>query len=216
MHYSRQSRVNLCLRAAEDEGQDGLESDVSEDEWLENLEMEMKNDGISSMRQTARQKRIMGGDDGFDDMFNNYDMPLPDERVSKKKKLTAEEESLRRSETARKRKHQSEQRAEEEKRATIQKLLKKQAPRRRTKENEPEANQPAVEVKPTRIRYIQRGDASSLSFPEGIEISLTGARAANYPPPRATCAVQSCCQPFIYTVPHSGLKACSLAHFRLL
>ena len=51
--------------------------------------------------------------------------------AQKKKHLTAEEHAMRRAEMARRRKNLSEKRNEEEKMDTINRLLKKQAPKRR-------------------------------------------------------------------------------------
>jgi len=53
--------------------------------------------------------------------------------AQKKKHLTAEEHAMRRAEMARRRKNLSEKRNEEEKMDTINKLLKKPAPKRRTR-----------------------------------------------------------------------------------
>ncbi|KAK9476974.1 hypothetical protein V1514DRAFT_260427, partial [Lipomyces japonicus] len=91
-------------------------------------------------------------DDDNDDQYNSIDyarltdrqrarlldqvstdlQELPEDN-SRKKVFTADELALRRTETARRRKNLSEKRREEEKRDTINRLLKKQAPKRKTK-----------------------------------------------------------------------------------
>ncbi|KAL6717367.1 hypothetical protein ACLMJK_005282 [Lecanora helva] len=73
-------------------------------------------------RQRSRLDQVMGGD------F----LQLPMEPQIKKH-LTAEEHAMRRAEMARRRKNLSEKRNEDEKRDTINRLLKKQAPKRRGK-----------------------------------------------------------------------------------
>ncbi|CAG8687120.1 6530_t:CDS:2, partial [Scutellospora calospora] len=68
----------------------------------------------------------------------NYDLDLlqlPMEPM-KKKQLTEEEMLLKKSEIARRRKHQSIQRAEQDKMDTINRLLKKQATKKRSKDQD--------------------------------------------------------------------------------
>ncbi|KAH9222958.1 PAPA-1-like conserved region-domain-containing protein [Leptodontidium sp. 2 PMI_412] len=64
----------------------------------------------------------------FEESDGGHLLALPDE-VQVKKHLTAEEHAMRRAEMARRRKNLSEKRNEEEKLETINKLLKKQAPK---------------------------------------------------------------------------------------
>ncbi|KAI1005324.1 hypothetical protein K3495_g2894 [Podosphaera aphanis] len=71
----------------------------------------------------------------FDESNGGYLMALPDE-VQVKKHLTAEEHAMRRAEMARRRKNLSEKRNEEEKLETINKLLKKQAPKTNARRGE--------------------------------------------------------------------------------
>ncbi|KAL9126702.1 MAG: hypothetical protein Q9217_004282 [Psora testacea] len=73
-------------------------------------------------RQRSRLDQVMGG----------HFLQLPMEPQIKKH-LTAEEHAMRRAEMARRRKNLSEKRNEEEKADTINRLLKKQAPKRRGK-----------------------------------------------------------------------------------
>jgi len=95
-----------------------------------------------------------------------------------KKHLTAEEHAMRRAEMARRRKNLSEKRNEEEKQDTINRLLKKQAPKRRGKisraeEFEAEADQDD-EVRrepdekppnPLFVRWVSNKDGIKLGVP---------------------------------------------------
>ncbi|KAK4703303.1 Ino eighty subunit 2, partial [Phenoliferia sp. Uapishka_3] len=84
----------------------------------------------SGVRLTARQRaKEMGGPNGME-----Y-QSLPNAVVAKHPvvKLTEAEVALRRSENSRKRKHQSDKRLEDEKTETINRLLKKQVGRQRSK-----------------------------------------------------------------------------------
>ncbi|PQE26367.1 hypothetical protein CJF30_00001125 [Rutstroemia sp. NJR-2017a BBW] len=108
----------------------------------------------------------------FDEDAANYLIALPDE-VQTKKHLTAEEHAMRRAEMARRRKNLSEKRNEEEKMETINKLLKKQAPktnaRRRdlagpvadaTPEGEPQKPNPLF------VRWVSNKDGNRIGVPE--------------------------------------------------
>ena len=96
-------------------------------------------------RQRSRLDQVMGGDflqlpmgTSFDLTVNHYTyttaiLTLICLEPQTKKHLTAEEHAMRRAEMARRRKNLSEKRNEEEKMDTINRLLKKQAPKRRGK-----------------------------------------------------------------------------------
>ncbi|OCK74203.1 hypothetical protein K432DRAFT_470641 [Lepidopterella palustris CBS 459.81] len=107
--------------------------------------------------------------------FESYDgglIALSNE-AQKKKHLTAEEHAMRRAEMARRRKNLSEKRNEEEKMDTINRLLKKQPPKRRGRgamadigesgqEDEPEPEKaPAIF-----IRYTQNVNGSRVAVPQ--------------------------------------------------
>ncbi|KAL9045030.1 MAG: hypothetical protein Q9214_001873 [Letrouitia sp. 1 TL-2023] len=123
---------------------------------------------ISKMtkRQRSRLDQVMGGD------F----LQLPMEPQIKKH-LTAEEYAMRRAEMARRRKNLSEKRNEEEKLDTINRLLKKQAPKRRGKISAeeitanalapPEPFEEEVEkANPVFIRWVNDRDGSRIGVPE--------------------------------------------------
>ena len=112
--------------------------------------------------------------------------PLPTE-PQVKKHLTAEERAMRRTEMARRRKNLSEKRTEEEKMDTINRLLRKQAPKRRgkvsaaeiaaegggtaasaTEQQEEQQQTPVVHEKPDPImaRWVSNRDGFRVGVPD--------------------------------------------------
>ncbi|KAG9248976.1 PAPA-1-like conserved region-domain-containing protein [Calycina marina] len=116
----------------------------------------------------------------FDEGGENELMALPDE-VQVKKHFTAEEVAMRRTEMARRRKNLSEKRNEEEKMETINKLLKKQAPKtnaRRSGFNPTAANgSPELEQKPDAlfVRHFSNKYGNYIGVPEEWMDSPIGA-----------------------------------------
>ncbi|KAL8792351.1 MAG: hypothetical protein Q9195_005054 [Heterodermia aff. obscurata] len=114
------------LSSIESDGED-VEQDDADDGDAQSLGMGSRGStpDVSKMtkRQRSRLDQVMGSDDF---------LQLPME-PQQKKILTAEEHAMRRAEMARRRKNLSEKRNEEEKMDTINRLLKKQAPKRRGK-----------------------------------------------------------------------------------
>ncbi|RDW75685.1 hypothetical protein BP5796_06506 [Coleophoma crateriformis] len=104
---------------------------------------------------------------------NDFLMALPDE-VQVKKHLTAEEHAMRRAEMARRRKNLSEKRNEEEKMETINKLLKKQAPKTNARRRDfagattgdaiPEIE--VVKPNPIFVRWVSGKDGNRIGVPE--------------------------------------------------
>ncbi|KAM3414566.1 INO80 complex subunit 2 [Cercospora zeina] len=103
-------------------------------------------------------------------------MALSNEAL-KKKQLTAEEHVQRRVEMARRRKNLSEKRNEEEKMDTINKLLHKQAPKRRTRAEmeaaraaeageTPAAERDANALNPMYVRWVNRKEGSLVCVPK--------------------------------------------------
>ncbi|KAJ0422855.1 PAPA-1-like conserved region-domain-containing protein [Aspergillus carlsbadensis] len=142
-----------------------LDEDEEEDEDLDLSDDETPGGGDMS-RLTKRQRGSLGND------F----LQLPMEPQIKKH-LTAEERAMRRAEMARRRKNLSEKRNEEEKMDTINRLLRKQAPKRRGRipaaeaaENaaaDQEAAAPEVEpVDPTLVRWVSGREGSRVGVPE--------------------------------------------------
>lgn len=128
-------------------------------------------------RQRSRLDQVMGTD------F----LQLPMEPQIKKH-LTAEEHAMRRAEMARRRKNLSEKRNEEEKLDTINRLLKKQAPKRRGKISAeeitanalapPEASDMEFEpANPVYVRWVNNRNGSRVGVPSewlenGLENSI--------------------------------------------
>ncbi|KAL8666445.1 MAG: hypothetical protein Q9202_001468 [Teloschistes flavicans] len=164
-----------------DLGSDGDEEDVDQEDEGRSLGEGSRSStpDFSKMtkRQRSRMDQVMGGD------F----LQLPMEPQIKKH-LTAEEHAMRRAEMARRRKNLSEKRNEEEKLDTINRLLKKQAPKRRGKISAEEitANAlapretPEVEVEkanPVYVRWISDRNGSRVGVPgewleNGLEHSI--------------------------------------------
>lgn len=124
-----QSNIGGEEDAEGEEDEEDIEIEVEEDDDGLGLDSDDDISGGGSRgstpdisKLTKRQRaRLEDGDSG-------HLLALPDE-VQVKKHLTAEEHAMRRAEMARRRKNLSEKRNEEEKMETINKLLKKQAPK---------------------------------------------------------------------------------------
>ncbi|RFU25736.1 hypothetical protein B7463_g10605, partial [Scytalidium lignicola] len=157
------------------EGEDE-EIEVVEEEEEEEEDEEMDSDDetpaggsrattpdISKLTKRQRARLVEGG--------SGHLLALPDE-VQVKKHLTAEEHAMRRAEMARRRKNLSEKRNEEEKMETINKLLKKQAPKTSSRRKEM-ANAgdvtPDSELQksnPLFVRWISNKDGNRICVPE--------------------------------------------------
>ncbi|KAJ3089755.1 hypothetical protein HK102_005589 [Quaeritorhiza haematococci] len=196
------------------QGSEQKEDDVdSEEEWLRSIEdgdIDALNMGVSKKAMTVRQKALQNVDtEAMEELLE-----LPEE-PSKKKKMTPEEALLRKSELARRRKNQTEQKAEEDKQATINKLLKKQASKRRAKDVDQETSEPIV---PHTIRYIKRNDGTaSLSLPPKAEIPsiYEPSVISAYPQPQR-CSVEGCTDIQRYKHSKTLRPVCSLEHYRLV
>ncbi|PVI03239.1 hypothetical protein DM02DRAFT_612456 [Periconia macrospinosa] len=154
----------------EDEDAEGEEDDEirvaneDDDEDMDSDEDMSRDDTPDLSKMTRRQQAMVT--EGTDEL-----MSLSNE-AQKKKHLTAEEHAMRRAEMARRRKNLSEKRNEEEKMDTINRLLKKQPPKRGRKslleitesgqEEEPEVEK----ANPLFVRYRQTREGASLGVPE--------------------------------------------------
>ncbi|CAI6268255.1 unnamed protein product [Periconia digitata] len=154
----------------EDEDAEGEEDEgipvphEDEDEDMDSDEDMDGDDTLDLSKMTRRQQAMVT--EGTDEL-----MSLSNE-AQKKKHLTAEEHAMRRAEMARRRKNLSEKRNEEEKMDTINRLLKKQPPKRGRKaalevgesgmEEEPDVER----ANPLYVRYRQTRDGVSLSVPD--------------------------------------------------
>ncbi|KAI1480578.1 PAPA-1-like conserved region-domain-containing protein [Daldinia eschscholtzii] len=103
-------------------------------------------------------------------------LKLSDE-VQAKKHFTAEELSMRRAEMARRRRNLSEKRNEEVKMETINKLLKKQAPKTNRKSQLAGDQTPDVESRkpnPVFVRWVSNKDGSRVAVPEEMLAGPSG------------------------------------------
>ncbi|KAI9789346.1 MAG: hypothetical protein M1816_006235 [Peltula sp. TS41687] len=144
---------------------DEEEDDSDEDDATPGIGSRASTPDMSKLtkRQRSRWEMEMSGEL----------LELPSEPKIKKI-LSAEEHAMRRAEMARRRKNLSEKRNEEEKMDTINKLLKKQAPKQRggrrtegTGDATPNNLEPDVErPKATMIRWISSQSGSRVGVPE--------------------------------------------------
>lgn len=119
---------------------------------------------INKLTKRQRARLEEGGDGGL--------LALPDE-VQVKKHLTAEEHAMRRAEMARRRKNLSEKRNEEEKMETINKLLKKQAPKTNARRRDFNAipgdatpDSEGQKPNPLFVRWVSNKDGNRIGVPE--------------------------------------------------
>ena len=160
------------LREEEEEEVD--EDDPDEDE--EDIIRSIRQPLVDTSKKTARQKaKETGAADHLE--F------LPIEKNAKVKPiLTAEEQALRKSENARKRKNQTEKKLDEEKQETINKLLNKQAGKKKgavkiltTADAAIEEVDESSQIRKTRpvplgmIRYINNKEGSTVSLPVELQ-----------------------------------------------
>ncbi|RDW90324.1 PAPA-1-like domain-containing protein [Aspergillus mulundensis] len=152
-----------------DDQEEGVTLNMDEggepDEDEEDEELDSDGELPDMSKLTKRQRGSLGND------F----LQLPMEPQIKKH-LTAEERAMRRAEMARRRKNLSEKRNEEEKMDTINRLLRKQAPKRRGRipaaeaaENAAADQEAAAEfepVDPTMVRWLSGREGSRVAVPE--------------------------------------------------
>ncbi|KAI1495288.1 PAPA-1-like conserved region-domain-containing protein [Biscogniauxia mediterranea] len=152
----------------DDEDAEGEDEEIEEPEQAEDDDDLGSDDGSRAetpdlTKMTKRQRaRFEEGGDAL--------MKLSDE-VQAKKHFTAEELSMRRAEMARRRRNLSEKRNEEVKMETINKLLKKQAPKTNRKSQlaldgtpDPESQKP----NPVFVRWISTKDGSRVAVPDEL------------------------------------------------
>ncbi|KJK83349.1 hypothetical protein H634G_01478 [Metarhizium anisopliae BRIP 53293] len=157
----------------EDEVEEGDED--AEGEEVGNAEAESDGgtrEGTPDLTKMTKRQRAR-----FEEEPQEY-MKLSDE-VQVKKHFTAEELSMRRQEMARRRRNLSEKRNEEVKMETINKLLKKQAPKinRKAAAAAARADSPTEELyrpDPTLIRWVNNKNGSRVSVPADIMTGPAG------------------------------------------
>ncbi|KAL4781597.1 PAPA-1-like conserved region-domain-containing protein [Aspergillus varians] len=145
------------------------EGEEPEDDEEDDEDLDDSEDGTPSAADISKLTKRQRGNLG-----NDF-LQLPMEPQIKKH-LTAEERAMRRAEMARRRKNLSEKRNEEEKMDTINRLLRKQAPKRRGRipaaeaaENAATDQETMVEYDPidsTMVRWVSGRDGSRVAVPE--------------------------------------------------
>ncbi|KAM7183506.1 PAPA-1-like conserved region domain containing protein [Naviculisporaceae sp. PSN 640] len=163
----------------EDVDAEGEEIEVADEdgEGEEEEELDSDDEGVGSRgdtpdltKLTARQRAKLG------DVSHEY-MKLSDE-VQAKKVFTAEELSMRRAEMARRRRNLSEKRNEEVKMETINKLLKKQAPKTNRRNailaGDETPNEEPARADPTFIRWVSTKEGSRVAVPDEMLIGPAG------------------------------------------
>ncbi|GAM86278.1 hypothetical protein ANO11243_042900 [Dothideomycetidae sp. 11243] len=110
-----------------EEGEEGAEGEEGEEDDVSDSDGGGSGSATPDLTKLTRRQRA-----AYEQELEGGLMALSNE-AQKKKHLTAEEHAMRRTEMARRRKNLSEKRNEEEKMDTINKLLKKPAPKRRTR-----------------------------------------------------------------------------------
>ncbi|KAL8908114.1 MAG: hypothetical protein Q9207_001006 [Kuettlingeria erythrocarpa] len=164
-----------------DEDAEGDDDDLDQDDEGRSMGVGSRASTPDLSKMTKRQRSRM------DQVMGSDFLQLPMEPQIKKH-LTAEEHAMRRSEMARRRKNLSEKRNEEEKLDTINRLLKKQAPKRRGKISAAEITADAlapqeasnVEVEkanPVYVRWVSDRNGSRVGVPsewleDGLENSI--------------------------------------------
>ncbi|KAI6880380.1 hypothetical protein KC318_g16830 [Hortaea werneckii] len=170
----------------EELGNDLEDLEDDEEGGLSDEDEDGSRSGTPDLSKLTRRQR-----GAFEEAESTGLMALSNE-AQKKKHLTAEENAMRRAEMARRRKNLSEKRNEEEKMDTINKLLNKPAPKRRTRAEIIRDQQielmaaagggtPGTEegeeerADPLFARYIQRANGSrSLAVPEEWREGFSG------------------------------------------
>ncbi|KAF2741037.1 hypothetical protein EJ04DRAFT_112638 [Polyplosphaeria fusca] len=150
----------------EDLDAEGEDEELDEDMDSDGTPGSMSRSHTPDLSKMTRRQRALVNEDSDGAL-----LALSNE-AQKKKHLTAEEHAMRRAEMARRRKNLSEKRNEEEKMDTINRLLKKQPPKRGRRviqdladsgqEDEPEVEK----APPLYVRYTQNASGAQLAIPE--------------------------------------------------
>ncbi|KAF2005192.1 hypothetical protein P154DRAFT_518727 [Amniculicola lignicola CBS 123094] len=143
--------------------QNGEEDDDEDLDSEEETPQSMSRSHTPDLSKMTRRQRAIALEDDDGAL-----MALSNE-AQKKKHLTAEEHAMRRAEMARRRKNLSEKRNEEEKMDTINRLLKKQPPKRGRRVIQDLGSEDEGEVEranPLYVRYKQTAAGSVLAVPQ--------------------------------------------------
>ncbi|KAF2131021.1 PAPA-1-domain-containing protein [Dothidotthia symphoricarpi CBS 119687] len=154
----------------EDEDAEGEDDDdemvaANDDDVEMDSDEDMSRDQTPDLSKLTRRQRALVNEDSDGGL-----MALSNE-AQKKKHFTAEENAMRRAEMARRRKNLSEKRLEEEKADTINRLLKKQPPKRGRKsmgitESGQDEDLEVDRANPLFVRYVQNAKGTQLAVPD--------------------------------------------------
>ncbi|KAL6691937.1 PAPA-1-like conserved region domain-containing protein [Trichoderma pleuroticola] len=173
---------NQAMEDEDAEGEEievaGDEEDVEEDDEIvmqqeANGDSDLDSEGGSRAETPDLAKMTKRQRARFEDIPQEF-MKLPDE-IQVKKVFTAEELSMRRQEMARRRRNLSEKRNEEVKMETINKLLKKQAPKINRKAAAADAQEDSQKANPIFIRWVSNKSGNRVAVPEEIIEGPAGA-----------------------------------------
>ncbi|KAH9875318.1 hypothetical protein J1614_004810 [Plenodomus biglobosus] len=150
------------------EGEDDDDMDVTQadglDEEMDSDEELLSRDQTPDVSKMTKRQRAMVAEEEDGAL-----LALSNE-AQKKKHLTAEEHAMRRAEMARRRKNLSEKRNEEEKLDTINRLLKKQPPKRGRRVIQDAGSGAedgdAERANPLFVRYVQNAKGAILAVPD--------------------------------------------------
>ncbi|KAF3048244.1 hypothetical protein E8E12_011461 [Didymella heteroderae] len=149
------------------EGEDDDELGGAGDDMDMDSDEDMSRDQTPDISKLTRRQRAV-----LEQEEDGSLLALSNE-AQKKKHLTAEEHAMRRAEMARRRKNLSEKRNEEEKLDTINRLLKKQPPKRGRKSTAADLDESGQEgeaeperANPLFVRYIQNAKGTQLAVPD--------------------------------------------------
>ncbi|KAK8087215.1 hypothetical protein PG994_002189 [Apiospora phragmitis] len=148
---------------AEGEEDDEIEAAGTLQEGDDDLDSDEEGGETPDLTKMTKRQRAR-----FEDDADGSLLKLSDE-VQAKKVFTAEEISMRRAEMARRRRNLSEKRNEEVKMETINKLLKKQAPKAKSKAqiaNDESEAADANKADPIFVRWISNKDGNRIAVPE--------------------------------------------------
>lgn len=165
-----------AMQTGNEEDAEGEEEDIEVDEEAEDDDDDLDSDdetpaggsraSTPDLKNLTKRQRARLEEGG-----SGHLLALPDE-VQVKKHLTAEEHAMRRAEMARRRKNLSEKRNEEEKMETINKLLKKQAPKTNARRSQfsgagdgtPDSD--GQKPNPIFVRWVSNKDGNRIGVPE--------------------------------------------------
>ncbi|CAG8733605.1 35532_t:CDS:2 [Racocetra persica] len=104
---------------------------------------------------------------------------------------------------------------------TINRLLKKQASKKRSKDQDEtdsinKDDSSTNSQIPIAFHYVSNKDGCTLSIPLDVEIPIKFSKGPNYPPPVPICSVSGCTRPKKYRCVNTLKYACSMEHLQMM